>query len=298
MRRQKPKILVIVGPTASGKSALAVALARRYGGEVVSADSRQVYRKLNLGTGKVSQAEMRGVPHHLLDVADARRQFSVEDFRLLAEKAIDDILARGKLPILCGGTGFYIQSIVDGVIAPNVAADAQLRKKLSGKSAAQLFAMLKKIDPKRAAGIDRNNKVRMIRSIEIARALGAMPKMKSSPRYDCLQIGISVPKPKLHQKIAARLRARLAAGMLSEARQLHRDSLTWKRMEALGLEYRYMARFLQKKITKEEMISRLEAEIRHYAKRQMQWFKRDKKIEWHSPKEVRMITTRIRQFLK
>ena len=139
----KPKILVILGPTASGKTALSVELAKKFNGEIISADSRQVYKGMDVGTGKVTKREMKGIPHHLLDVADPRKRFTVADFKRQAEKAINEILSRGKLPIICGGTGYYIQAVVDGITPPEVPPDKKLRSELEKKSADELFKILK-----------------------------------------------------------------------------------------------------------------------------------------------------------
>jgi tRNA dimethylallyltransferase len=280
----KPKILVILGPTATGKSDLAVKLAKEYGGEVISADSRQVYKGLDIGTGKITKKEMRGVPHHLLDVADPRRTFTVARFVKLAEKAVEQITAKGKLPIICGGTGFYIQALVNGTVIPEVPPNGVLRNRLSKMSVEQLFKTLSKLDPERAETIDAHNPRRLVRAIEIATAIGKVPALsKNIDKYDATFIGLDMPLEKLKARIHARLLKRLKLGMLDEARKLHAAGLSWKRMEDLGLEYRYMARHLQGKITREEMVQQLYMEICHYAKRQMTWFKRDKRIDWSVP---------------
>lgn len=278
--KTKPSILVILGPTASGKSDLAVALAKELDGEIVSADSRQVYKGLDIGSGKITKKEMKGVPHYLLDVVSPKQRFTVSDFQQKAYEAIDDILSRGKLPIICGGTGFYIQSIVDGIVLPEVKANETLRTKLQKVTTPKLYEMLKKLDAKRAKEIDGNNRVRLIRAIEIAKSLGKVPKIKTKPRYEALQIGIKFSNEKTEERIKIRLEKRIKAGMIKEAENLHKKGLSWKRMEELGLEYRYLALYLQKKITKDEMIEQLNSEIRRYAKRQMTWFKRDEKIFW------------------
>ncbi len=296
--KKLPKIVVILGPTASGKSTLAVELARQFNGEVVSADSRQVYRDLNIGTGKITQREMRGIPHHLLDVADPRRQFTVVEFKMLAEKAIDDILSRGKLPILCGGTGFYIQSIVDGVVLPEVPENAKLRASLSKLSAERLFAKLKKLDPKRAKTIDSKNPVRLIRAIEIASAVGYVPRIKMAPRYETLQIGTKIKPELLKGKIEKRLAMRMKKGMIAEARKLHKAGLSLKRMDSLGLEYRHLAKFLQKEISKKEMEEQLAIKTCQYAKRQMQWFIRDRRIKWLAITETKRIKSAVKKFLE
>ncbi len=287
----KPKIIVVLGPTASGKSALAVRLAKELNGEIISADSRQVYKGLDIGTGKITKKEMLGIPHHLLDVADPKKVFTVQNFKDLAEEAIDKIISKGKLPIVCGGTGFYIQAIVENFIYPEVPPNQKLRKQLSKKTTSELFMMLAKKDVRRAANIDGKNKVRLIRALEIVEALGRIPTLDiGCPKYDVLQIGIKTDEKTLKEKIYKRLIFRLKQGMLKEAEKLHTKGLSWKRMEELGLEYRYLARFLQKHYKnpldyargKQEMIEQLNKEIWHYAKRQMTWFKRDKNIHWIS----------------
>ena len=286
----KPKVLVVLGPTAVGKSDLAVEMARLHNGEIISADSRQVYTGLDIGTGKITTKEMRGVPHHLLDVINPKKVYSVELWKKQAEDAIEDILSRGKLPIICGGTGFYIQSVVDNITLPDVPANKDLRKKLAKLEPAELFLMLKKLDSKRAKNIDKQNPVRLIRAIEIATALGAVPKAKKvKSNYNFIQIGLTLPLDTLREKIHTRLLARMKKGMLAEAEKLHANGLSYKRMEELGLEYRYLALYLQNKITKEEMLERLTIEIGQYARRQMQWFKRDARIKWFKPTETKEI---------
>lgn len=287
-RKDKPTILVIVGPTASGKSDLAVKLAKKFNGEVVSADSRQVYKGLDIGTGKITKKEMKGVPHHLLDVADPKKPFNVIEYVKLADEAIAGILKRGKLPIICGGTGFYIQALVDRIAFPEVPANKKLRKQLGSKIVSQLLTQLKKLDSKRFKQIsenesDRQNKRRIIRAIEVGRVVKktAFPvNATQSHLYKTYFIGLNPLRDELRAKIHARLLKRLKAGMLDEATRLHKKGLSWKRMEELGLEYRYMARFLQGKISKNEMIEKLNIEIGKYAKRQMTWFRRDKRIIW------------------
>ena len=276
-----PQIIVILGPTASGKSDLAVWLAKKLNSEVISADSRQVYRGLDIGSGKITKKEMAGVAHHLLDVADPKKVFSIDQYQKLATRAINDILKRGKTPIICGGTGFYIDAIVDGQIWPAVPPNKKLRSELNKKSVTGLFTILKKLDPERAETIDAQNPVRLIRAIEIATALGSVPKIKKKPRYNVLKIGLNPGLETLKNNIHRRLTNRLRQGMLAEAKKLHDDGVSWRRLEALGLEYRYQALFLQSKITKTEMVEKIEKESLKYAKRQMTWFKRDKNIKWY-----------------
>lgn len=278
---RKPKIVVIVGPTASGKSDLAVQLAKKFNGEVVSADSRQVYRGMHIGTGKITAEEAAGVPHHLLNIASPKRTFTVRQYVAHARKTIANIIRRGKLPIVCGGTGFYIQTLVDGITIPEVPPNPNLRRKLGKKSAEELFLLLQRKDPERAAAVDPKNKRRIIRALEIIASLGKVPTLRKTPRYQALFIGIALPPEILRERIRKRLRKRLAKGLVEEVRHLHENvGLSWQRLEAFGLEYRYIARYLQGKLSYGEMVRELERAIWHYAKRQMTWFKKDKRIIW------------------
>lgn len=322
----KPKIIVILGPTASGKSDLAVRIAKKCNGlnratgtvgprateslglartsrsevlgEVISADSRQVYKGLDIGSGKITKKEMGDVSHHLLDVVSPKRVFTVADFKKLADKKIEEIISRGSIPIICGGTGFYIDTVVKNLVFPEVKPNLELRIENQELSVEELYKKLLKLDPKRAKNIDKNNKVRLIRAIEIAAALGKVPKVKSKPQYDAIQIGILWDQEELHKRIEKRLLSRIKQGMIKEAENLHKKGLSWRRMEMLGLEYRYLAKYLQKKISKEEMIERLNIEIRQYAKRQMAWFKRDTSIIWLKPEKLKDSFKLISDFLK
>jgi len=293
------KMLVVVGPTATGKSDLAVFLAKKFSGEVISADSRQVYRGLYIGAGKITKKEMRGVPHHLIDVTNPKQVFTVSLYKKLAERAVRDIRERSKIPIICGGTGLYIQAIVDGIVFPEVPPNKKLRKELEKKTAAELFAILKTLDSRRAKGIDQHNPRRLIRAIEIAKHLGKVPHLEVEPPSNTgiLQIGIDMPDEILKGRIEKRLLTRVKKGMIGEAKKLHREGLSWKRMEELGLEYRYLARYLQGKISKKEMIAQLAHEIWQYAKRQRTWFRKDKRIKWFKPQQRKNIEKLVRKFL-
>ena len=242
---QKKRLLIVVGPTASGKSALAVELAQKYNGEIISADSRQVYRGLDIGTGKIAQEEMGGIPHHLLDVESSKKVFTAQHFISDAKRSIDEITGKGKLPILCGGTGFYIDALVGRVPIVPVEPNPALRKELEQMTMGELFSLLGQLDPKRAYGIDKFNSRRLIRSIEIAKALGRNPKTRERRIYDALWIGIRPSADVLRERINKRLRERLDRGMIEEAKKLNRSGLSYKRMDALGLEYRSLARYLQ-----------------------------------------------------
>ena len=279
----KPKILVVLGPTSSGKSDLAVELALKYNGEIISADSRQVYKGMNLGTGKITKREMKGVPHFMLDIASPKSVYNVAKYKIQAQKIIADILERGKLPIICGGTGFYIDAVVNNIILPEVRPNEKLRKILEKKTAEVLFTMVKKLDPVRALTIDRHNKVRLVRAIEIAKSLGVVPKIKSSQLYDSIFIGLDLPNSALKGRISTRLKRRLTKGMVAEVARLHDSGVSYRRLEKFGLEYRNCALLLQKKINKEQLVQNIEKETWQYVKRQRTWFKQNKEIVWLNP---------------
>lgn len=293
-----PKLVVILGPTASGKSGLAVELAKKFNGEIISADSRQVYKGLNIGTGKVTKKEMRGIPHHLLDVASPKTIFDVAKYKKLADKAIEKIIKKGGLPILCGGTGLYIDAVAKNIEYPDIPQNWELRTKLEKKNSEELFKELKKLDPKRAKNIDPFNKRRLIRAIEIIKTTGqAVGILQTKPKYDVLFIGIKRSPRELEKLINKRLLARMKQGMVAEARRLHKSGLSYKRMRQLGLEYKYLALFLQGEITKKEMTGELELKIRQYAKRQLTWFKRNQEIYWtSSQKEAEALLLRLLAF--
>lgn len=276
------KLIVILGPTASGKSDLAVILAKKFNSEVVSADSRQVYKGMDLGSGKITKKEMRGIPHWLLDVISPQRKFSVSQYQKLALAAINKILQKDKLAILCGGTGFYIQAITDGLVIPEVIPNWQLRNKLEKLTTDQLFNKLTRLDSRRAATIDKFNRRRLIRALEIvATTKKPIPEIKSSLLpYPVLFIGIKKTKEELSANIKKRLAKRLKQGMINEVKQLRKQGLSWKRLEEFGLEYRFIAQYLQEKISYQEMIDKIQLESEHFAKRQMTWFKRNKRINW------------------
>lgn len=310
---QKPQLLIICGPTAVGKSDLAVRIAEwigqqknsHYSGaEIISADSRQVYKGLDIGTGKITTAEMRGIPHHLLDIAEPNHRLTTIDWKQAAEKVIPEIISRGNIPIICGGTGFYISTLIDNLGFPDVEADTDEQKKLEAMSVDELFIELKKVDPARSSTIEPKNKRRLARAIIIARALGSVPpisKPNESP-YDVCLIGINLPPEELKIRIRNRLIQRLDAGMIEEARRLHAPkpegaNLSFERMEELGLEYRYLSYFLKNELTREELVDTLSTKIWQYARRQMTWFKRDPRIQWFGPMEFEKIIEKCGLFL-
>jgi len=289
MSTNKPKIIVIIGPTSFGKSDVAIELAKKFDGEIISADSRQIYRGMDVGTGKITKQEQKMAKHWMIDIASPRTSFSAAQFKKKAEIIIKDILKRKKLPIICGGTGFWIKALVDDVAYPEVKPDPVLRSKLRNRSAEELFLMLKKLDRNRAKTIDAKNKVRLIRAIEICRKLGQVPKfvdsrsfVDSNRPYEFLQIGISLSKEKLHENIKKRLQKRFDAGMIEEVRKLHKkDKISWKRLESLGLGYFWVPKYLKGEISSEkELFENIYQAEKDYAKRQMTWFRKDKRIIW------------------
>jgi tRNA dimethylallyltransferase len=342
------KLLIIVGPTSSGKSELAVKLAKRYNGEIISADSRQIYRGMDLGTGKVqgkwkesfflgreksspsSPAYIyKNVPHYCIDFVNPKKQYSAALFQRDAKKTIADILARGKLPILCGGTAHWIDAVAYNQRLPDVKPDPKLRRRLEKLSTECLFARISTRDPQRAKTIDKHNRRRLIRALEIIITTGKPVPQNgvilsasegslknrvvgdSSPSdalglrmtpYKMLWLGINPPQSVLFSKIKTRLNQRLKAGMIKEVRQLHsplpmgegrvrvrkpKTGLSWHRLESFGLEYKFVSLYLQKKITYDEMFDQLFTAIKQYTKRQMTWWKRNKKIRWiASPNQV------------
>lgn len=294
------RTLVILGPTASGKSDLAILLAQKYNGEIISADSRQVYRGLDIGSGKVSVDEQALVPHHLLDVASPKRTYNVTHFVRDAKRAIADIQKRGKTPIICGGTGFWIQALIEDQPFPAVKPNPELRKKLEKFSAEELFAQLKEKDPVRAQSIDVQNKVRLIRALEIVEALGAVPPLPKqqgvrSKEQVYVIITLNPSQEILYRNISVRLDKRLEQGMVAEVEKLRAEGLSWKRLESFGLEYKYVALLLENKIELQDMKERLEFEIRHYAKRQLTWLRRFEKshpLHWvTTPSEAEKFIT-------
>lgn len=279
------KLIVILGPTASRKSELAIKLAKKFNGEIICADSRQVYKGMDIGTGKVTKKEMQGIPHYLLNVASPERRFTVVQFRKLALEAINKIFKKGKIPILCGGTGFYIQAVVDGITIPEVRPDWRLRSNLNKLGVEELFKKLKRLDPKRARTIEKKNPRRLIRAIEIVlKTKRPVPPFKKQPLcYPILTIGIKKSPEKLKKLIKKRFFRWLRQGLIKEVKNLRQSGLSWKKIEEFGIHYRALSQYLQKKINYKEMIENSLKELHDYSRRQMTWFKRDDRIRWTPP---------------
>jgi len=277
----KPKLVVILGPTASGKTDLSVILAKKFNGEIVSADSRQIYKHLNLGTGKITKKEMKNIPHHLLDIVLPSKKYSSGQYQKKAYQAINKIIKRKNLPFLVGGSAFYIYSVVDGWEFPKAKIDWPLRKELSKKNPEELLKILQNLDPKRAQTVEQKNPRRLIRAIEIAKQLGSVPERKNNPQYDCLLIGIKRENDELKNLIKTRLIKRCKAGLIKEVDDLLKKKiLSLKRAKELGLEYKWIASYLNKEIGKEEMLEKLATDIWRFSKHQMNWFGKDARIHW------------------
>lgn len=273
-----PILISVVGTTASGKSSLGIDLAEHFGGEVVSADSRQVYRGLDLGTGKVTKEEIRGVPHHLLDIIDPNTPFSMAEYQSLAYEAIDGIIARGKLPFLVGGTGLYARAVTSGYRLVDVLPDEDFRREMEKKTRAELVEMITPY------GVDVSDPQisprRLIRILEKLRA-GAPAENESHPRYRVLQLGLTFDREVLNRRIEERLDMRIADGMIEEVRGLMEQGATPAFLEMLGLEYRYTYRYIAGQYPSYEAYrEQLLTEIRRFAKRQQTWFRRDTDIVW------------------
>ena len=286
-------LIVVLGPTASGKTAFAVRLARTLDGEIISADSRQVYRGMDLGTGKDLSEYSRGgaaVPFHLIDILDPRQEFSVFAFRDLFYRAFQEIIGHGHVPFLVGGTGLYLDAVIRNYALPPVPENKPLRAALENEELESLRGRLRICTPKVHNSTDLLDRNRLLRAIEIAEFVKDHPDEKGrSFSLVPLILGIRCPRAVLHQRIAERLDSRLEAGMIEEVQRLHERGINWQRIHSFGLEYRYIGLYLQGAISKTQMVQILNARIRQFAKRQETWFRRMEKngvlIHWIDAQE-------------
>ena len=303
-----PKTIIVLGPTASGKSDLAVDIAlfikKRHAlgfssAAVISADSRQVYKGFNIGAGKITRTEMRNIPHYGLDIASPKRRFTVSQYQRYTNKILSHLTKQYILPIICGGTGLYIDSVLYNYALPKVKPNLALREKLEKLSTEKLFLLLTKKDPTRAQTIDKHNRRRLIRALEILHEQKTISPLEKSLAFNALIIGINPTQQILYKRIHARLLKRLQGGMIAEVKKLHAKGLSYARLESFGLEYKYVAQFLQGKISKQEMTAQLEQEIKKYTKRQMTWFKRNESIVWvEKPTLNKTLQNNILTFLR
>ncbi len=296
MSTHLPKIIAIVGPTATGKTRLAIQLARKFNGEIVSADSRQLYKGMDIGTGKPTRQEQRLVRHHLLDVVRPNQAFNVTHYKKAAQRSIRGILKRDKLPLLVGGTGFFVQSIVDNVEFPEVEPNERLRRKLAKYPTSKLYKILESLDSRRAKTIDKNNPRRLIRAIEVAKALKKVPNItKGSARYDVLLIGISLPKAQLDRNIARRVDSMMRRGLVREVKTL-RKTYNANLPAMSGIGYKEIGMYLQGKLSLQDAVAHIRRNTRNYAKRQMTWFKRDSRVHWIQNNQK--TSTLVKKFLR
>lgn len=284
-----PKLIIICGPTASGKSDLALRLARELDAEIINADSMQVYRGLDIGTAKPTSAQRAEIPHHLIDIVDPDQQFSAADFAGAADAAIQDIIVRGKRAIVVGGTGLYIRGLLKGLVdSPGGTAEmrAALQEEASRLGNAAMLEKLRLVDPELAAGLHPNNLVRIIRALEVQQSSG-IPLSRhqkehafSTRRYDALQIGISIERGELYRRIEQRVDRMLADGLLDEVRGLLSAGFGREQKAMRSIGYKQTAAYLSGESTLEEAIRLIKRDTRHYAKRQLTWFKAEPDILW------------------
>lgn len=277
-------LIVLLGPTASGKTALSLKLAREFNGEIVSADSRQVYLGLTIGTDKILESEREGIPHHLIDVTDPDKRFTVSDFKKMAEEKIDDILARGRIPFLVGGTGLYIRAVTDNFQIPetkeNFDVRNRLEKEVQEKGSEFLYERLQKVDPESAQKISKNNPRYIIRALEIYELTGRKKyDQKGVPKYKVLKIGLNVEKPVLDARISERVERQFERGLQEEVKRLlEKYPSSLPSLQTIG--YQELVPVISGKIPLETAKEEIKKHTSQFARRQMTWFKREKDIHW------------------
>ena len=286
----KQPLIIIAGPTAVGKTALSVALAKRIGGEIVSADSMQVYRGMDIGTAKVTKEETCGVPHHLIDVLDPKDPFNVMTFRSMVKDAVRGISSRGNVPVLVGGTGFYIQSVLYDVQFEEDASSEELRKELEQEAdvlgAEKMHERLRALDPDAAEAIHPNNIKRVVRALEYCLSTGRKisvhnreQRERTSP-YSFLFYVLTMDRAALYQRIDLRVDQMMEQGLLAEVKRLRDEGVTSDMVSMQGLGYRQIFDYLEGIATLDEAVERIKRETRHFAKRQLTWFRREPDARW------------------
>ncbi|MBI5222024.1 MAG: tRNA (adenosine(37)-N6)-dimethylallyltransferase MiaA [Candidatus Magasanikbacteria bacterium] len=287
------KVIIIVGPTAGGKTGWSLRLAKKFNGEIISADSRQIYKKMDIGTAKEpgewrreglhKSFYIQEVPHHLIDFLDPGKSSTVAEFKEKARKCIEGILDRGHQPFVVGGTGLYVHALVDNLQIPVVPPNRKLRHSLEDKDNYELMKWLENLDPKTAASVDFNNKRRLIRALEVC-ILSGIPfseqQKKGEPLYEFLQIGIEVPREELYARIDKRVDDMMKLGLLKEVEGLLKQRYDWKLPSLSGIGYSQFRGYFEKQYNLDQAIEFLKRDSRRYAKRQMTWFKRDPRIKW------------------
>lgn len=286
----RPPLVILTGPTAVGKTALSIELAKRIGGEIISADSMQVYRHMDVGSAKVTKEEMDGVPHHLIDVLEPSEDFNVVLFQKLAKQAMEEIRSRNRIPIIAGGTGFYIQAVLYDIDFTETEEDTEYREQLEQTAVREgpgvLHEMLKRVDPESASAIHANNIKRVIRALEFYRQTGRKisehneaERQKQSP-YNFLYYVITADRPVLYERIERRVDQMMEAGLLDEVKRLKAMGLTRDMVSMQGLGYKEILDYLDGRCTLEEAVYVLKRDTRHFAKRQLTWFRREKDVTW------------------
>lgn len=286
----KSPLVVIVGPTAVGKSTLAIQVAERLNGEIISADSMQVYKYLDIGTAKVMPKDQDGVVHHLISIIDPGKPFSVAEYKKLAETAISDIEARGRLPILVGGTGLYVKAVVDGLDLPGHGADREFRKKLHNLARENgngyVHDLLKEVDPETAGRLHENDLRRVIRALEVYHSTGTPISNQqrgwdeTDSKYLLAMVGLTMNRTGLYQRINSRVDKMLDEGLVDEVRDLMERGYIQGFSSSQALGYKEIVEYLEGKCTFDEAVAKLKQSTRRYAKRQLTWFRRDSRITW------------------
>lgn len=295
---KRPKILVVVGATASGKSALSVKLAEQFSGEIISADSRQVYRGLDIGTAKTTKKEMQGVPHYLIDVCDIKDIYTAVDFKQDANKAVDEIVGRDKLPIVTGGTYFYIDVLLNRISPAPVSPNWELRAILEKKSVEELASRLEKEDAQRFLTVDRQNKRRLIRALEIINTLDYVPLPTTNEvPYQVLTIAIKAERDQLRANYKQRAENWLDNGFRAEVEGLLKEGISRERLREIGFEYKLMLELIDKVINEKTFVQKFIEKNWQYAKRQLTWLKKDKDIVWVN-KDDKKVFDVVENFLK
>jgi len=280
MVKKLPKLVVVLGPTASGKTDLAIKLARKFHGEIISADSRQIYREMDIGTAKPTKEETKSIPYHLIDTVFPNQEFNVAIYKKMAIKAVKDIQKRNKLPFLVGGTGLYIQAVVDNVVFPKISPQKRLREKLEKKDIKELFEIYKKLDPEGAKFIDKKNKRRLIRAIEVCKTTKKpfwKQRKKGKQIFDILEIGVKLPKNELKKKIGKRVEKMFKLGLEKEVKKLIKKYGWIPPLQTIG--YREWKEYFDEKIDKKEVKELIKTHTIQFTKRQMTWFKKHPALE-------------------
>ena len=301
----KPKVIVICGPTASGKTSLSVELAKKCNGEIISADSMQIYKDMNIGTAKVTQEEMQGIKHYMIDIVSPTERYSVAEFKVQAEKAIEEILKKGKTPIIAGGTGLYVNSLIYNIQYNDIKIDEEYRKYLEERVEKEglqsLYEEAKKIDFEAMKSISKNDQKRILRVLEMYHQTGKTKtelekeSRKEEVKYDYKVYAINWEREELYERINKRVDIMIEQGLIEEVENLLKKYNKFP-TAMQGLGYKEVVEYLDKKITKEEMIEKIKMETRRYAKRQITWFKKIENVKWIQGNET--ISNNINLILK